>query len=72
MMSSGHFKHPKTWAVYGTRLTTDVGGAFPRKKPKSVDPQQEDKGDLTVPAASAKSLFGKNETYTGEDVTEFI
>jgi hypothetical protein len=46
-------RHPETWLIYGTGLTTEAGVGF---GPAGTEPVTDEYGDNTVPAGSATSL----------------
>ncbi len=72
----GKYKHPKTWAIYSTRVETDVAARFntPAKgdKQRGIQIQRRDQGDGTVPETSGSSLFTMAETSTDATGNVFV
>ena len=68
----GGYKHPRTWAIYGTGLETDVEVYFTDPTPNGVQMHRPLEGDGTVPAASANSLFPPSATSSDATGMAFI
>lgn len=59
----GQFRHPRTWALFGTGLLTDVSTEFTSSgKNRGVQRIRRELGDGTVPASSGSALFGASAT----------
>lgn len=59
------FRHPNTWALFGTKLATDMAVGFDGATVRLVRPEA---GDGTVPGPSGGGLFDEAPTPVGPDL----